>query len=261
MSQIVSGRENIPLTAPNKVNRWARRFLHALPGAVVVIAGGLLIGLGVDLPLRASARVSSWWWLAVVIPSLAGVVAAQVLIHRARGGASQAMRRAPLNLAHITTRHLHNAAQQALTYRDRTDRAAGRFVGRPMQARMCDIADRVDVCVRQICALAEQIDACYQATPTLTPSQQPHPATPLTELIARAELQLEVALASLGALYSKVLLMHAREVDGSKFHSLQQHLDEQIDALRSTAADLESARARSAAETEQSVALSTPSSG
>lgn len=212
--------------------RWA----VVLVGIVTVLA----IPSVALLMLSAAGHSLPLWWLALATPIVLAV-------------AAWGARRRPKSLTRATeaahphwknniqTRYLRMLASQALDYSHRIDRAVARFVASPMQPRVRQLAERVQVWASQAGGLAAQLDACLLAVEGEIKQdvRLPHDAT-----IEHAELQLELSLAQLGAVYSRLLMLSAREVDGSKFYSLQQQVEAQILSLEQALASLDGCCAR-----------------
>ncbi|MFN3706434.1 MAG: hypothetical protein ACK4WM_10635 [Thermoflexales bacterium] len=214
--------------------RWA----VVLVGIVTVLA----IPPVALLMLSAAGHSLPLWWLTLATPIVL-VVTAWVARSRPKSPTRATEAAHPHWKNNIQTRYLRMLASQALDYSHRIDHAVARFVASPMQSRVRQLAERVQVWASQAGGLAAQLDACLRALAVEGEIKQDvrllHDAA-----IEHAELQLELSLAQLGAVYSRLLMLSAREVDGSKFYGLQQQVEAQILSLEQALALLDGCCAR-----------------
>jgi hypothetical protein len=234
--------------------------------ALILGAGIVLVGLGVDIPvLSQTLGASSAWWLAGILPLWAGYIATQVTSKSAGEAAVQQAIREQFDTNTITNPHLKMNVVQAIAYRERIDSAVARFNDSGMQTRMQDVANQVEEWVRRIYTLSRRLDTFrndgiisndLKSVPESIRKLQERLAREdhaeirreledtikrrksqfesldkLETTMDRAELQLENTLTALGTVYSQMLLIDAKDVDSSKTQRLRENILEQVNSL------------------------------
>ncbi|PJF47048.1 MAG: hypothetical protein D6709_11220 [Chloroflexi bacterium] len=249
--------------------------IFSLPSALIIAAAIILVGLGVPIPILGDPpfNVSPVWWLAGLAPLWLGVIGMGVASRQAGERAmSQALREA-FDLSRIRNPSLRMNVKQAIAYRERIDKAVERFTDSAMQHRMQDVANQVEAWVRNIYALASRLDAFQndeiikkdlndvpesikrlkqralqeqderirrELDETISRRQsQYNNLLKLETAMDRAELQLENTLTALGTVYSQMLLLDARDVDGNKAQRLRESITEQVNSLHDILASME----------------------
>jgi hypothetical protein len=234
--------------------------------ALILGAGIVLVGLGVDIPvLSQTLGASPAWWLAGVLPLWATYIATQVTSKSAGEAAVQQAIREQFDVSVITNPHLKQNVAQAMAYRERIDKAVERFSDSGMHTRMQDVANQVEEWVRRIYTLSRRLDT-FRNDGIISNDLKTVPASiaKLRERLARednaeirheledtirrrqaqfesldrlettmdrAELQLENTLTALGTVYSQMLLIDAKDVDSSKTQRLRENILEQVNSL------------------------------
>jgi hypothetical protein len=234
--------------------------------ALILGAGIVLVGLGVDIPvLSQTLGASPAWWLAGVLPLWAGYIATQVTSKSAGEAAVQQAIREQFDTNTITNPHLKMNVVQAMAYRERIDKAVERFSDSGMHTRMQDVANQVEEWVRRIYTLSRRLDT-FRNDGIIANDLKgvPESIRKLRERLARednaeiraeledtirrrqaqfesldrlettmdrAELQLENTLTALGTVYSQMLLIDAKDVDSSKTQRLRENILEQVNSL------------------------------
>ena len=245
-----------------------RNAIFSVPSALVIGAGIVLVGLGVDIPLLSQAPffVPSTAWLVPLVPLWLGVVGANVMNKRAGERAVSDMFREQFNVTLITNPNLRTQIAQAIAYRERIDKAVERFGDSASRERVKDVANQVDEWVHRIYSLATRLDAFRndsiiqsdrrtatdsigQLDERLKRTVDPKVKGDIVDTIERrkaqldnlnslfttmerAELQLENTLTSLGTIYSQVLLIDAGDVNSSKTQRLSANIAEQVNGLQ-----------------------------
>jgi archaellum component FlaC len=242
--------------------------VFSIPSALIVGAGIVLVGLGVDIPVLSAApfNVPPTAWLAGLVPLWLGVVGANVFSKRAGEQAVSQMFREQFDVGRITNPNLRTNIAQAIAYRERIDNAVGRFGDTASRGRVQDVANQVDDWVHRIYSLATRLDtfrndsviqndrkhaleAIEQLRRRLNQSADPNLRQEIADTIGRrqdqldnlnklfntmerADLQLENTLTSLGTVYSQVLLIDAGDVNSSKTQRLRESISEQVNGLQ-----------------------------
>ncbi len=234
--------------------------------AIILAAGIVLVGLGVDIPLiGVPLNLSPVWWLAAVAPAWVVAVGANMLSRSAGEAAVSQALREQFDTGQIAHPHLKMNVAQAIAYRERIDKAVERFSDSGMQTRMQDVADQVEEWVRRIYSLATRLDkfrndsiisddlksvpeSIRKLQQRMNSEDDPAIKTEMADTIARretqydslkkleqtmdrAELQLENTLTSLGTIYSQMLLIDAKDVDSSKTQRLRENILDQVNSL------------------------------
>ncbi len=234
--------------------------------AIILAAGIVLVGLGVDIPLiGVPLNLSPVWWLAAVAPAWVVAVGANVLSRSAGEAAVSQALREQFDTAQIAHPHLKMNVAQAIAYRERIDKAVERFSDSGMHTRMQDVANQVEEWVRRIYSLATRLDkfrndsiisddlksvpeSIRKLQQRMNGEDDPAIKTEMADTIARretqfeslkkleqtmdrAELQLENTLTSLGTIYSQMLLIDAKDVDSSKTQRLRENILDQVNSL------------------------------
>lgn len=234
--------------------------------AIILAAGIVLVGLGVDIPLiGVPLNLSPVWWLAAVVPAWVVAVGANMLSRSAGEAAVSQALREQFDTGQIAHPHLKMNVAQAIAYRERIDKAVERFSDSGMQTRMQDVADQVEEWVRRIYSLATRLDkfrndsiisddlksvpeSIRKLQQRMNSEDDPAIKTEMADTIARretqydslkkleqtmdrAELQLENTLTSLGTIYSQMLLIDAKDVDSSKTQRLRENILDQVNSL------------------------------
>ena len=234
--------------------------------AIILAAGIVLVGLGVDIPLiGVPLNLSPLWWLAAVAPAWIVAVGANVLSRSAGEAAVSQALREQFDTAQIAHPHLKMNVAQAIAYRERIDKAVERFSDSGMQTRMQDVANQVEEWVRRIYSLATRLDkfrndsiisddlksvpeSIRKLQQRMNGEDDPAIKTEMADTIARretqfdslkkpqqtmdrAELQLENTLTSLGTIYSQMLLIDAKDVDSTKTQRLRENILDQVNSL------------------------------
>ncbi len=234
--------------------------------ALILGAGIVLVGLGVDIPVIGSVlNLAPAWWLAGILPIWAGFIATQVTSKSAGEAAVQQAIREQFDTNTITNPHLKTNIAQAIAYRERIDRAVERFADSGMQTRMQDVANQVEEWVRRIYSLSRRLDT-FRNDGIITQDLKSVPDSirklqarlnaednadikrelqdtisrrqaqfesleKLEHTMDRAELQLENTLTALGTVYSQMLLIDAKDVDSSKTQRLRENIMDQVNSL------------------------------
>ncbi len=236
--------------------------------ALIIAAGIVLVGLGVQIPVLGDAPfyLPPVAWLVGIVPAWLAVVGAN-LTNRSAGeqAVSQALRE-QFDVNHIINPGLRMNVAQAIAYRERIDKAVPRFTDSAMQGRMQDAANQVEEWVRRIYTLSSRLDAYRndsiirndlasvpdsikklkqrfagetddsiksELTDTIERRQaQYNSLLKLDNTMERAELQLENTLTALGTVYSQMLLVDARDVDSNKAQRLRDNIAEQVNSLQ-----------------------------
>lgn len=237
------------------------------PASGIILAAGIvLVGLGIDIPIIGQAlNLAPAWWLAGIAPLWIGAVGAQVLSKTAAETAVSQALRDKFDATAISNPHLKMNVAQAIAYRERIDKAVERFSDSGMHTRMKDVADQVEEWVRRIYSLATRLDAfrndsiiaddmrgvpdsIRKLQQRLNAEDDPAIKTELQDTIGRrqaqfeslqkldqtmdrAELQLENTLTALGTVYSQMLLIDAKDVDSSKTQRLRENILDQVHSL------------------------------
>ena len=245
-----------------------RNAVFSIPSAIIVGAGIVLVGLGVQIPVLGAApfNVPSMAWLAGIVPLWLGVVGANVFSKRAGKQAVSQMFREQFDVGRITNPSLRTNIAQAIAYRERIDNAVGRFGDTASRGRVQDVANQVDEWVHRIYSLATRLDgfrndsviqsdrktaleSIEQLRKRLNGSTDPNLRQEIADTIGRrqdqldnlnklfntmerADLQLENTLTSLGTVYSQVLLIDAGDVNSSKTQRLRDSISEQVSGLQ-----------------------------
>lgn len=234
--------------------------------AIILAAGIVLVGLGVDIPLiGVPLNLSPVWWLAAVAPAWVVAVGANVLSRSAGEAAVSQALREQFDTAQIAHPHLKMNVAQAIAYRERIDKAVERFSDSGMHTRMQDVANQVEEWVRRIYSLATRLDkfrndsiisddlksvpeSIRKLQQRMNGEDDPAIKTEMADTIARretqfeslkkleqtmdrAELQLENTLTSLGTIYSQMLLIDAKDVDSTKTQRLRENILDQVNSL------------------------------
>ena len=245
-----------------------RNAVFSIPSALIIGAGIMLVGLGVDIPLLSQAPffVPSTAWLVPLVPLWLGVVVANVVSKRAGEQAVSDMFREQFNVTSITNPNLRTQIAQAIAYRQRIDKAAERFNDSASRDRVKDVANQVDQWVHRIYSLSSRLDAFRNdsviqndrrvATDSIGQLEERLKRTvdvnvkadiadtierrktqlgnlnSLFTTMERAELQLENTLTALGTVYSQVLLIDAGDVNSGKTQRLRESITEQVNGLQ-----------------------------
>ena len=245
-----------------------RNAVFSIPSALIIGAGIVLVGLGVQIPLLSQAPffVPPTAWLVPLVPLWLGVVGANVISKQAGERAVSDMFREQFNVQSITNTNLRTQIAQAIAYRERIDRAVERFNDSASRERVKDVANQVDQWVHRIYSLAARLDAFRNdsiiqsdrrtATDSINQLQERYNRTAdpkvkadiadtierrraqlnnlnsLFTTMERAELQLENTLTSLGTIYSQVLLVDASDVNSGKTQRLRESIAEQVNGLQ-----------------------------
>jgi hypothetical protein len=249
--------------------------VFSIPSALIIAAGIILVGLGVPIPILSEPpfNLSSVWWLAGIAPLWLGVVGANIASRRAGEQAVSQILREQFDVNRLTNPSLRMNVAQAIAYRERIDKAVGRFTDSAMQGRMQDVANQVEAWVRNIYTLASRLDAFHndqiikndlnnvpdsikklkqrwmqedneaikqELNETIARRQaQYNNLLKLENTMERAELQLENTLTSLGTVYSQMLLIDAKDVDNSKTQRLRDNIAEQVNSLQDVLSSME----------------------
>jgi hypothetical protein len=239
-----------------------------IPSALIIGAGIVLVGLGVQIPVLGAApfNVPPTAWLAGLVPLWLGVVGFNLFNKRAGEQAVSQLFREQFDMSRITNTNLRTQIAQAIAYRERIDQAVARFGDKSSRGRVQDVANQVQEWIRRIYSLAVKIDSFHNDTvirndlqtvpdsirklrQRLSVEGDTHIRAEITDTIARrqaqyenlsklvgtmerAELQLENTLTALGTVYSQVLLVDAGDVNSSKTQRLRESIAEQVNGLQ-----------------------------
>jgi hypothetical protein len=245
-----------------------RNAIFSPASALVIAAGIVLVGLGVQIPILGASPldVPPVGWLALLAPLWLAVVGLNIANRKAGEQAVQQMLRDQYDVKRIANPNLRMNVAQAIAYRERIDQATERFTDSAMRERVRDVANQVDEWVRQIYTLASRLDvfrndSVIQRDLTAVPESinalkqrlaneddasirrelsdtiarrqaQYNSLLNLENTMERADLQLENTLTSLGTVYSQMLLIDARDVDSSKTQRLRENIAEQVHGLQ-----------------------------
>jgi hypothetical protein len=177
------------------------------------------------------------------------------------------------NITRIANPHLRTVIMQAVAYRERIDKTAGRFDTPVMRRRLRDVANRVYEMVGRIYTLAGRLDtyrndavisnnmtdvpqAIMQLQVKLAAETDARVKLDIQNTIAscqeqitilgnlsnamdRTELQLEKTLTALGAMYSQMLLLDTHDVDSTKTQRLRDTIADQVTALNDVQTSLD----------------------
>ncbi len=252
------------MNSPRQRSCWAPiqdAIFNPLSGLLVALSV-VLLGLNVRVPM---VDAPAFVWLFGLVPLWLIAVLADAVSRQVDEGTASHVSRVQYDVDHIANRHLRMVVTQAVAYRELIDKAIVRFQSLAMRGRLQDVANQIDNWVGRIYALARHLDAfrndsiinddlhhvpgairqlhdrlssetdaCVRHEIEDTMAHRQEQLQTLKKLdtsMDRAELQLENTLTALGTVYSQILMLDARDMDGSKAQRLYSSIGDQLNSL------------------------------
>jgi hypothetical protein len=175
-----------------------------------------------------------WYWLALGVAAEALIVLSSLSdIRTSKKVAGEAFRQ-EFDVRALRDKKLREQMEKALEYRQRIEALVQRSEEGVLQEHLRDTTAGVTDWIASIFNIARRLDV-YRSDGGIQKRARREDLQRLQDTMGKAELQLENALAALGAIYAQLQLIGARDVNSGRTQRLQEDIARQIASLQDIA--------------------------
>ena len=260
-----------PDSIHNTIERKARRaiFEHALFRIenAVILAGSILLAYFLPNPLPGLLPWWNWWtWILLGLVAVSAIVVSALTDQREREEAVERLFREEYSIGGIRDKALQEKLKRAEEYHEQINAAVAAQRDGVLKDRLKRTTNDIYDWIGNMVRLARRLDA-YRSDPIIlgdrealkqsipnlqhrlaqasdqrvreqletTLGDQQQLQINISELdnrMQRADLQLDSSLASLGTVYSQLLLIGSKDVDGGQAERLQADISDEVNSLQ-----------------------------